>query len=196
MTFKFDQFVDYIIESLNVSRLSPRDLYNFYYLWTTILEKGTNEYNSHVALKYLNRWKHIYIQIIGEIVYKQIRKYISRGRVDNDVTMEILEKNKTNYSKLNELMHKTYRSDMKRRNDVWNLITEYLEKLDRSNTIKDLFFYIDRLNNCIHNTSELLFSKFDNAQELIQAFEFIHYAKNLREYARFVDKEIRELSEL
>jgi hypothetical protein len=84
-------------------------------------------------------------------------------------------------------MRQTYRSDMKRRNDVWNNITEHLKGL-AARSPRDIIFRIDRLNNAIHNTNELLFSKFKNAGELMDAFEAINDARDERAYSRNVDK--------
>ena len=51
---------------------------------------------------------------------------------------------------------------------------------------------MDRLNNSIHNTQELLFSKFSNYRQLQEAFDSIHNARDTRAFSQRVDKDLRE----
>lgn len=198
MTPKFNLFIEQVLLFLEseemINELSPSDLYNFYYIATLVsMNKIQGEYANFIVKDFIPKLKSKYLRIFGELCYKQIKKYISRNRIDHDLTMELLEHNKDNYKMLDELMRKTFRSDMKGRNDVWNLITENLYKLSTSGSIKDICFYIDRLNNCIHNTNELIFSKFVNASKLMSAFDEIHNAPTLNAYKNKVAKDIREL---
>lgn len=180
----------------DMASLVPSDLFNFYYL-ETLRGQGriNNEYGNFIMKDVFTRTKNKYVKLFSHLVYNQIRKYIQRGRVDDDVTMELLDANMDNTKVLNDLMHKTYRSDMRRRNDVWNMVTEYLYKLSVSTSMKDIAFFIDRINNCIHNTRELLFSKFPNANTLTRAFDIIHNAQSLNEYKMNVSKDIRQIED-
>lgn len=176
--------------------ITPRTLYNFYHL-ATLESQGRikSEYGQGLMKEYLDIYKQRYLDTIGPLVADQIRKYIGRGRVDEPVTEEALEAAVNDPEKLDELMRQTYRSDMKRRNDVWNNITEHLKGLEAARTPRDIIFRIDRLNNAIHNTNELLFSKFSNAADLMDAFEAINAARDERAYARNVDRDLRQIEE-
>ena len=176
--------------------ISPKTLYNFYHL-ATLESQGRikSEYGQGLMKEYLGAYKQRYLDTLGPLVADQIRKYIGRGRVDEPVTEEALEAAVNDPEKLDELMRQTYRSDMKQRNDVWNNITEHLKGLAAARTPRDIIFRIDRLNNAIHNTNELLFSKFSNAADLMDAFEAINDARDERAYARNVDRDLRQIEE-
>lgn len=193
---KFEKTYRLLMEQLEESgfRLSTSDLYNFYYLFTLMTQNQVKgEYAEYVAKDFLNRMKNKYLVLFKELLYVQIRKYISRRRVDADVTMEELDKNRDSTSGLLELMKKTYRSDMRRRNDVWNMVAEYVNGLDGARLPDRIGYYIDRINNCVHNTGEIILSKFSNYSELMRVFEEIHHANNLEAYKRKVSKDIREI---
>jgi len=170
------------------SRLTPKTLYNLYYI-STEGDPG-NEYGRSLQNEYIKKYKDLYLNVFSDLVKNQINKYIRRGRVDPFVTKEAL-KNAKSASQLDELMRGTYRSDMRRRNDVWNLVTEFLKGLESAQTRDQRLFYMDRLNNAIHNTDELLFSKFSNASDLMAAFNLIANARDVRAYSRNVDRDLR-----
>jgi GNAT superfamily N-acetyltransferase len=176
--------------------ITPKTLYNFYHL-ATLESQGRikSEYGQGLMREYLGIYKKKYLDTLGPLVADQIKKYIGRGRVDEGVTDDVLEAAANNPTTLDELMRQTYRSDMKRRNDVWNNITEHLKGLAEARTPRDIIFRIDRLNNAIHNTNELLFTKFKNAGELMNAFEAINDARDERAYGRMVDKDLRNIEE-
>lgn len=184
----------YILRESLTTTLYPKDLYNFYFL-ATLLGMGsiTGDYAQFITSDFLQSLKKRYLVIFKELLYNQILKYVKRGRVDSDLTMENLDSAKDSGRGLYQLIQKTFRSDMKRRNDVWNFIGEYLAALENSNTVKDIAFYIDRLNNCIHNTHELIFSKFPNAEALLSTFDEIHKARSLDAYKSKVNRDIREI---
>lgn len=176
--------------------ITPKTLYNFYHL-ATLESQGRikSEYGQGLMREYLNIYKQRYLETLAPLVSDQIKKYIGRGRVDEPVTEESLNAAANDPVALDELMRQTYRSDMRRRNDVWNNITEHLRGLAAAGTARDIIFRIDRLNNAIHNTNELLFSKFKNAGELMDAFEAINDARDERAYSRNVDKDLRQIEE-
>jgi predicted GNAT family acetyltransferase len=170
------------------SRLTPKVLYNLYYI-STEGDPG-NDYGRSLQNEYVNKYKKLYLDVFSDLVKNQINKYIRKGRVDPFVTKEALQSAKS-ASQLDELMRGTYRSDMRRRNTVWNYVTEYLKELESAKTLEQRLFYMDRLNNAIHNTNELLFSKFSNASSLLQAFDTIANARDIRAYVRNVDRDLR-----
>jgi hypothetical protein len=176
--------------------ITPTTLYNFYHI-ATLESQGRikSDYGRELVREYLTAYRQKYLDTIGPLVADQIKKYIGRGRVDAPVTQEALDAAADDPAALDELMRQTYRSDMRRRNDVWNNITEHLRGLAAAGTTRDIIFRIDRLNNAIHNTNELLFSKFRNAGELMDAFEAINDARDERAYGRMVDKDLRDIEE-
>lgn len=182
-------------EEPKTSSLSTKDLFNFYFLFTLMSRKEiSGDFGEYTAKEYMNRYKGKYLLLFKDLLYKQILKYINRKRTDSDVTIETLNKNKDNSRELYEMIKKTYRSDMVRRNDVWNLIGEYLVELDNATDLNKIGFFIDRLNNCIHNTKELILSKFTNGYQLIRTFDEIHRAPSLNSYKQYVDRDLRELN--
>jgi hypothetical protein len=176
--------------------ITPTTLYNFYHI-ATLESQGRlkSDYAQGVVKEYLDIYKRRYVDAFTKIVEEQIAKYIGRRRTDPGITSETLEAAKGDPAALDTLMQKTFRSDMKRRNDVWNFVTEYLRGLHEAKSPKDIIFFIDRLNNAVHNTDELLFSKFRNAADLLETFDTIHRARDERAYGRNVDKTLRELED-
>jgi hypothetical protein len=176
--------------------ITPTTLYNFYHI-ATLESQGRlkSDYAQGVVKEYLDIYKRRYVDAFTKMVEEQIAKYIGRRRTDPGITMETLEAAKGDPAALDGLMQKTFRSDMKRRNDVWNFVTEYLRGLHEAKSTKDIIFFIDRLNNAVHNTNELLFSKFRNAGDLLETFDTIHRARDERAYGRNVDKTLRELED-
>lgn len=188
MLSRFDLFVEQFISE----NPSVADIYNFYYLNTLYVNgQAKGDYAKFIMDETVNRVKNRYVRIFSDLLKEQLVKYIKRKRVDSHVTQEKID-NASPYE-LWELMQGTYRSDMKRRNDVWNLLGEYNYKLSSAQSLKDKFFFIDRINNCVHNTSELMFSKFSNASELLRAFEEVHNAQSLNAYKHKVSKDVREV---
>lgn len=158
-------------------KLRPEDIYNFYYL-NYILSDPTERANlsgdvvssSDFEVKLLRRK---YLEAFRPIVQDQLKKYLSRGRIDarsfkeNDI-------NTANYQKLDRMMRATYRSDMTRRNINWENLTKNLAGLQEVSDSKRIMYFIDRINNTIHNTQEPMLIKFDNGSELIQALGDAH----------------------
>jgi hypothetical protein len=94
---------------------------------------------------------------------------------------------------INVAMKKTFRSDMKRRNVEWENVTNAVAQLARGNSVNHILTYIDRINNAIHNTGEIVLSKLPYGRQLMDAFERVHHSKLPREYAQYVSPEIRHL---
>lgn len=189
-----------IIEGLEeVTGISPKDIYNFYFLWYTAVHQPklvSTPYGKEVMDHYLQGFRQKYIKIFRLFLAKQIDKYVSRGRVDPDfpkVTLQDLMKMPT--PELRTLMAKTFRSDMKRRNDVWNLVAEFTENLERASNAKDIFTWVNQLNNAVHNTQTKVMDKLPNFySELTKAFQVVDKATNIHlQLKSLVDKDIRDL---
>lgn len=189
-----------IIEGLEeVQGLSPRDIYNFYFLWYTAVHQPklvSTPYGKEIMDHYLGNFRKKYVSIFRLYLARQIAKYISRGRVDPDfpkLTGPELEK--MSGAQLRPLMAKTFRSDMQRRNDRWDMIAEFLENLEKASNAKDIFTWINQLNNAVHNTQTRVMDKTPNYySELFKAFQTVDKATNPHlQLKSLVDKDIRDL---
>ena len=185
---------DLLYEALMVNTLSTSDLYKFYFL-ATLNSQG--QLNSPLAKfltdEFIDYIKPKYLIVFLELIENQLRKYAARKRHDPSFSLDEMDKFRGNAAKYDELMKQTYRSDMKRRNDVWNLITEYTKELAQSSDKKSIFFYIDRLNNCIHNTQENILVKLPNGHKLLEAFDNIHGFQSIQKFTQYIPKDFREL---
>ena len=146
--------------------ISPYDIFSFYYC---------EHISDHpVKIEFLKELKEKYVNIFRKVLQTQLNKYHRRQRIDPEFNPEHIETN--DLASINQAMNQTYRSDMVRRNDNWNLLAEYVYELSKSNTPKRITFYIDRIHNTIHNTGEIMLSKLGNARELMNAFNVAHTA--------------------
>ena len=133
-----------------------------------------------------------YLEGFKPIVLQQILKYIKRGRMVQEYDREDLLG--TDFSKLHAIMKDSRRSDMKRKNVRWEQLTQHLTDLASQNRdIKKIKFLIDRINNTVHNTGEVMLSKFENGQRLMQIYNMVHEAK-IRDLMRLSSN--RDLKEL
>ena len=154
-----------------MNKLTPEDIYNFYLTsyYVDRLKKPIK--NKPNVINFLKDLKESYIDNLKPIIVNQILKYIKRDRVDSGLTKV---SKSDSLEVLLDKMKMTYRSDMSRRNTEWENIIEAVINLSKSsNSIKNLLFYLDRVNNTIHNTGQSVLSKlgynllaaFDNAHE-------------------------------
>jgi hypothetical protein len=175
--------------------IDAQDIYNFYYLFTIsqlhpqVLQ---SQYGAHIQQTYLDALKLKYVNTFRQIISKQIQKYHDRKRIDPDFDVKLMVG--ATGQTLWDLMKKTYRSDMNRRNEVWILACEFLTKLEASTDYKSICLYIDRLNNCIHNTSASILSKLVNGHSLVNAYNKVHHARSIGAYAKNVDKDLTQLN--
>lgn len=169
--------------------LSPTDIYDFYFLYTGLSYGQINLQDHNLADFYLREIRDNYLQSFGTILYNQLKKYVSRRRVDSSFDASRL--NPRDFGALKELMQLTYRSDMRRRNEVWNSIADYVYKLSQTNNMRDICYIIDRINNAVHNTHELVLDKLGPA--FLQAYDVVHRAKTPKDYIRYVSPEVRKL---
>jgi hypothetical protein len=185
-------FKEFLIENYDISPddiyLSPKTIYNFYFLYTYSQTRGTDQFSDFLIKEFAQNIKKTYMRVFSNLIIRQLEKYQSRGRVDDD--FKITE---TNSTTLHKLMQKTFRSDMRRRNDRWIELTKWVVALDNAKTFKDIFFAVDRINNTTHNTEEIILSKFSNADTLMDIFDRCNEFKSLDEFRPFITKEYIKL---
>lgn len=182
--------------SESVSSISPKDIFNFYYLFSVASyhsQAMQSDYGKFICDEFLKNFRKKYTILFKKLMYEQLEKYVRRGRIDSDFPKEKMADGVStlNSSELLTLMKKTFRSDMKRRNDVWIMAGEFLSNLESAQTSKDIFIWIDRLNSTVHNTQTLILGK--KSPELVMAYDKVHNAKSINDYVQFVDKDIRDL---
>ena len=183
-----------LTESLD--NISISDIYNFYYLFALSVyhpQSLATDYGRFIQDEYLKKFKSKYISIFKKLVVEQLQKYYSRKRVDSDFDVNQVSINSPS-SVLQNLMSKTWRSDMTRRNESWEMVCDFLTKLENASSVKDTYLYVDRLNSVVHNTQTKVLGKMEGGYQLIWAYNQIHHAKSISEYEKFVDKDIRQLN--
>jgi hypothetical protein len=190
-----------IKEVHDVETLRPRDVFNFYYLWHTAVNQPQlveTPYGEEVMGYYLAQFKEKYVRLFTRLVIKQLSKYVARNRVDPDFPRDQLTVGTTPLKgkELAGLMKKTFRSDMQRRNDRWNEVADAVANLETSKSPKDIFLWINQLNNAVHNTQTKMLDKFPNYySELKRAFDVVDRATNIEMLKTSVDKDIRDLQD-
>ena len=172
----FDQYLEEL-QLEEEENLKPEDIYNFYYLNYLLTDPNERSNLSSDVVNSsrfeINLLKKKYLDSFLPIVRAQLQKYLERGRVDSQSFKE-KDLQTANYENLDQMMRMTYRSDMKRRNTNWENLTTNLSGLQHTSELKQVMFFIDRINNTIHNTQEAMLVKFPNGQELIQALGDAH----------------------
>lgn len=178
------------------SEITPQDIYNFYYL--TLLQ--SQPLNDEAEFKMaLHEIKQKYLKAFRPIVVRQLQKYHKQGRVEKDADGDFLygpdqlEGDNVDFGFLDFAMNATLRSDMKRRNENWNELTEHLNKLEKADSNREIIFEIDRINNTVHNTQALILGKFRNGKELVGAFDFAHNVKGKEDLKPYVSRDIRRI---
>ena len=172
--------------------LTSQDVYNFYFLWwihTQEPDKLHTQYGEHVLGEYLQSLRYKYITIFKKLLSDQLTKYAGLKRTDPDFDVS-----KTGVDQSPEILQhqagKTYRTDMKRRNTVWNTVGEHLVALEHATAPDAIFVSIDRLNACVHNSGTLILGKVDD--RLMQAYETAANSKP-EFWQKYVDKDLRQL---
>lgn len=163
--------------------IKSADIFNFYYLWyvaTTQPSVVSTSYGKEVMTTYLRSLRDKYVRLFKRILVKQVVKYVSRGRIDADFPVKDLNAlNSVSAKELQSLMAKTFRSDMKRRNSRWDMVSDFVYKLESANSTADMFLYINQLNNAVHNTHTQVMDKFPNFyNDLKPAFDAVDKIKS------------------
>jgi hypothetical protein len=186
-------------EGAPVDTMSAKDIYNFYFLWWTANNNPqlvATPFGKEVMMHYLTQLKTKYVRLFTRLLAKQIAKYAGRGRVDSDFpTGSVPQLPSMSPKELQTLMAKTFRSDMQRRNDKWDLVADFTTKLANSSSAKDMFLYINQLNNAVHNTQGRVLDKLPNYwNEILKAFNVVDKATSPHlQLKGMVDKDIRDL---
>lgn len=189
-------------EELVADNITAADIYNFYYLWyiaSTQPKVVATNFGNDVMKSFLYNIKGKYIRLFKKILVKQITKYIQSARVDQDFPKEVIGSlGSMSSSELKKLMAKTFRSDMKRRNDKWDMVAEYVSNLENASSVNDIFLYVNQLNNAVHNTQTKVMDKFPNFySDLKPAFDAVDKIRNSNHWEilkRLVtNKDIRDL---
>ncbi len=169
--------------SLNESKgaipeITPRNICTFYVIEYVMSSGDGNEDFQYLAEDYLEKLATKYVNVFGDLIQKQIQKYIDRGRTDPNVSLDSASRlpMQRRVSVLADLMKKTFRSDMSRRNDRWNELADYIVKLNNAKDTKTTLYLIDRINNAVHNTKTQILDKLPNSRELLAAFNAAHEA--------------------
>lgn len=185
---KFKIFLENYLVSLY-----PKDIYNFYYIFSAHSYGKMYDEDKSRAEFLLNEIKNKYLAVFKDVLTEQLKKYSNQNRTDIDFDQNLINPN-MDFRTIHSLMSKTYRSDMSRRNINWESLAEYCMNLNGTDVFDKICFYIDRINNSVHNSGELFFDKLDNANELLKAFDTVHLSATPRDYARFVSSEVRKLA--
>ena len=195
----------FLAESAPGNVLTPTDIYDLYWLCTGFSYDqfhGAREdtQDEQIAKFYLQEIQNLYIKVFTELLTAQIEKYVKKGRIDTiqgqpgfDINQLRLAPYGKRPSLIRSMMAQTFRSDMARRNEKWDMIADYLVGLASTGDTKKICYYIDRINNSVHNTATLVMDKLPNAKQLMVAFDAVHHARTPREFASKVSPEIRRL---
>ena len=180
-----------------VGGLNSSDIYNFYFLWTLYANSPhifKDGYAEHILKEYAEKFKAKYLKLFKQLIAEQLQKYAIRMRTDPDFDVKKISPDAPAYV-LFELMKKTFRSDMQRRNDVWNLMAEHTAALEDAKMPKSIFISIDRLNASVHNTNTSVLGKFEGGHSLMTAYRATS-TNDPNYWKQYVDKDIRRLADL
>ena len=141
----------------------------------------------------LNEIKEKYLIVFKRVLVDQLRKYAKQKRTDIDFNHRLISDDMS-FPIIHDLIKKTYRTDMTRRNINWESLAEHCMNLNTTKVFDRICFFIDRINNSVHNTGDLFFDKLEDASDLIKAFDTVHLSETPRQYARFVGSDVRKLA--
>ena len=180
--------------------IRPTDVFTFYYIAYLLQTKG-KEVGFRGFAQFTRELEAItrkYLDTFADVIENQLVKYTQRGRLDKDSEGNPLfdldqiarQRMPTRTSELARAMNTTYRSDMRRRNDVWNALAGHVENLAKTKKQESLIYYIDRINNQVHNVPETVLNKLENGRELATAFDRAHQAEDPNNYINDVKPSI------
>lgn len=172
-----------------INYLEPHDIYNFYFLYTALQTQEIEQVDQFYIDEFAQNIKDKYLLVFRPIVVAQLHKYETHKRVDSDFKFK-----DGSFLDIHNLMQKTFRSDMERRNKRWEELTYWLSKLEKEKSTKKILFDIDRINNTTHNTHESILSKFPNHDELLIAFDHCSEIKDIREFRPHISAIYRKMA--
>jgi hypothetical protein len=180
--------------------ITPTDIFTFYFIAFLLQTKGHEiGFREHeLFTRELEDIRRKYLDSFADVVENQLVKYINSGRIDKtpegephfDLDRISRLPVASRMEELDKAMNTTYRSDMQNRNEVWNGLTDHLVNLNKARKPENLIYYLDRVNNQVHNVPETVLYKLDNGTELAQAFDRAHQAKDPRDFTDQVKPEI------
>lgn len=157
--------------------MTPKSIYTFYYLSKALHEKRARPY---LLYPYLSDMAYRYLEIFTPIIRNQLKKYIRLHRVD--VGADLSNVDSADIDGLLEMVKRTFRTpkpgESLTRNVNWEALANHLKVIYSVLKEKDvdnaqrLAFLIDRVNNTIHNTGEIMLMKLPNGRELKSAFDY------------------------
>lgn len=165
----------------------PSKIYSTYYailLSQDVIGGVSNSDLAFIAMEL----KEYYLDKYKTILALQIMKYWTRRRVSDKFKRMANKYNNfkdledESFPMLVELMNNTFRSDMNRLNKRWIDLAVHLRQLsemdintvsERSTkkTIEQMLLKMDRINNIVHNTGDVMLDKFTNSKELLKALD-------------------------
>ena len=181
----------------SADRITPATIYNFHFLATIYArnpEMLKKPYAEEIFSYYMGRYKKLYINMFKKLISDQLKKYVSRGRVDSDFDKNKVESNLDGKTLWHQ-MEKTFRSDMKRRNNVWNDAAKYLYELENAKSYENIIKAINGLNSQVHNTQTLMLGKLDNGHDLMRAYDATRYQNSELGWIKNVAKDIRAIED-
>ena len=174
--------------------ITSQDIYDFYWLWWVHQNNPgalQTQYGEYIAGERAGKLRNKYLKIFKGLMAEQIEKYIGGRRIDPDFDRSGISPDEP-ASVLWHKMEKTFRSDMKRRNTVWNLVGQYTTGLEESSDLNSVFLHLDRLNSCVHNTETSILGKLANGYELTRVYDTVA-GKDPHYWQQFVSKDLRQL---
>ena len=190
------------IKISNSTDISPQNIYDFYYI--TYLLQTKKQMLEQIDLfeiySKLEEIKNKYLVVLKQLIKEQLEKYQTRKRIDYIDNKPAFDLNKLEeldneelYKYLDQAMKQTYRSDMERRNVNWEYLTENLSGLASTNNPEKIIYYIDRLNNAIHNTYTSTLEKLPRGYNIVEALDNCHTLspQKLKQYVSSFLRKIR-----
>ena len=175
--------------------IQPSDIYDITYLTHIIGHPIDGHTYAPFAVDFLKSRVKKYLDTFRPLIFNQLKKYQNRGRIDPTFFLPKFS-NTLHFSTMLEAMKKTYRSDMTRRNIVWENLVKYLNELEEMNItsqmIGTILFLFDRIHNCVHNTNTSIFDKFVNGRELLSALDFC-FSSTPNELKQRISSEVKDL---
>lgn len=184
----------YLLNEIISGVISSSDIYNFYFLYYHSQHEPQllqTQYGKEMERQYLTSIKEKYVATFKELLVEQINKYISKQRVDSDFPVKKVS-SKDSAETLAFLMSKTFRTDMKRRNDVWNIAAKATADLEKINNPKSMYLPINALNMAIHNTNTLILGKLATGINLERALDACAKV-DPKYYVGNVSKDLRDI---
>jgi len=174
--------------------ITSTDIFNFYFLFYYSQHEPAllnTQFGREMEREYLTAMRNNYLITFKDLMVEQINKYIARGRIDPDFPVKKVT-SKMSAQGLADLMAKTFRSDMERRNEVWDVAAQATANLEGITNPKFLYGPINALNMAVHNTHTAILGKLIVGHSLMSAYNACANV-DPRYYAGRVSKDLRDI---